>query len=35
VPRKNNGAVKGVEPGKAMPIPYTKACGDCHDAETL
>ena len=27
VPRKDNKAVKGVEPGKAMPIPYTNACG--------
>ena len=27
VPRKGNKAVKGTEPGKAMPIPYTNACG--------
>ena len=27
VPRKDNPAVKGVEPGKVMPIPYTNACG--------
>lgn len=35
VPRKDNPAVKGVEPGKAMPIPYTNACGACHDVENL
>ena len=35
VPRKNNKAVKGVEPGKAMPIPYTNACGSCHDTDSL
>ncbi len=35
VPRKSNKAVKGTEPGKAMPIPYTNACGTCHDAENL
>lgn len=35
VPRKDNPAVKGVEPGKAMPIPYTNACGECHDATKL
>ena len=35
VPRKDNKAVKGVEPGKAMPIPYTNACGTCHDVENL
>lgn len=35
VPRKDNKAVKGVEPGKAMPIPYTNACGACHDVENL
>ena len=29
VPRKANPAVKGVEPGRAMPIPYTNACGAC------
>ena len=33
VPRKTNKAVKGVEPGKAMPIPYTNACGACHEAD--
>lgn len=35
VPRKDNVGVKGVEPGKAMPIPYTNACGKCHNVETL
>ncbi len=35
VPRKDNKGVKGVEPGKAMPIPYTKGCGACHDVEDL
>jgi predicted CXXCH cytochrome family protein len=35
VPRKDNVGVKGVEPGKAMPIPYTNACGKCHDVEAL
>lgn len=35
VPRKYNKGVKGVEPGKAMPIPYTNACGTCHDAGNL
>jgi predicted CXXCH cytochrome family protein len=35
VPRKDNVGVKGVEPGKAMPIPYTNACGKCHDVDAL
>ncbi len=35
VPRKDNVGVKGVEPGKAMPIPYTNACGKCHNADNL
>ena len=35
VPRKSNKAVKGVEPGRAMPIPYVNTCGTCHDADTL
>ncbi|MFZ5996831.1 MAG: cytochrome c3 family protein [Nitrospirota bacterium] len=35
VPRKNNVGVKGVEPGKAMPIPYTNACGTCHNVDQL
>lgn len=36
VPRKDNVGVKGVVPGKAMPIPYTNACGAaCHDTKNL
>ena len=36
VPRKDNKGVKGVESGKAMPIPYTNACGAaCHDTKNL
>jgi hypothetical protein len=35
VPRKDNKAVKGVEPGRAMPIPYTNPCGTCHDVSAL
>ncbi len=35
VPRKDNKAVKGVDPARAMPIPYTKGCGSCHDVESL
>ena len=35
VPRITNKGVKGVEPGKAMPIPYTNACGTCHEAEKM
>jgi hypothetical protein len=35
VPRKDNKAVRGVEPGRAMPIPYTNACGSCHDVDNL
>ena len=36
VPRLTNKAVKGVESGKAMPTPYTNACGNnCHKAEKL
>jgi predicted CXXCH cytochrome family protein len=36
VPRKDNKAVKGVAPGAAMPIPYTKPCGAaCHDTKNL
>jgi hypothetical protein len=28
--------LKGVDPEKAMPIPYTNACGgSCHDVEAL
>lgn len=36
VPRKDNKGVKGVAPGAAMPIPYTKPCGAaCHDTKNL
>jgi hypothetical protein len=36
VPRKDNVGVKGVEPGKAMPIPYTNSCGaGCHNTSAL
>ncbi len=35
VPRKDNAGVKDVEPGKAMPIPYTNKCGMCHKADGL
>ena len=36
VPRITNKAVKGVEPGKAMPTPYTHSCGaECHKAEKM
>ena len=30
VPRKTNVSVAGIAPGRAMPIPYTSACGTCH-----
>jgi hypothetical protein len=30
VPLKTNVSVKGVPPGRAMPIPYTASCGTCH-----
>jgi hypothetical protein len=35
VPRKTNVAVRGVAPGRAMPIPYTSACGTCHAVNEL
>jgi len=35
VPRKTNVAVDGVAPGRAMPIPYTSACGTCHVVNEL
>ena len=35
VPRTTNVGVKGVAPGKAMPIPYTNSCGGCHDVSEL
>ena len=33
VPRKTNPAFKNIEPGKAMPVPFTNACGECHDVD--
>lgn len=30
VPFKKDIAVKGIEPSKAMPIPFTNSCGTCH-----
>ena len=35
VPLKTNVAVDGVPPGRAMPIPYTSACGTCHVVSEL
>jgi hypothetical protein len=35
VPLKTNVGVKGVLPGRAMPIPYTGACGTCHMVNEL
>jgi hypothetical protein len=35
VPRKTNIGVDGVPPGRAMPIPYTAACGTCHNVTEL
>ncbi|HEY3321072.1 MAG TPA: hypothetical protein VGP72_11450 [Planctomycetota bacterium] len=35
VPRKFSPGVAGVQPGLAMPIPYTNSCGTCHDASKL
>jgi predicted CXXCH cytochrome family protein len=35
VPLKTNIAVDGVAPGRAMPIPYTAACGTCHNVNEL
>jgi Doubled CXXCH motif (Paired_CXXCH_1) len=35
VPKKTNVAVRGVPPGRAMPIPYTAACGTCHVVNEL
>lgn len=35
VPKKDNVGVKGAEPGKAMPVPYTNICGSCHNTEGL
>jgi predicted CXXCH cytochrome family protein len=35
VPLKTNIGVEGVSPGRAMPIPYTGACGTCHAVNEL
>lgn len=35
VPLKTNVAVRGMPPGRAMPIPYTNACGTCHVVNEL
>jgi predicted CXXCH cytochrome family protein len=35
VPLKTNVGVSGVPPGRAMPIPYTSACGTCHVVNEL
>lgn len=35
VPSKTNVAVRGVAPGRAMPIPYTSSCGTCHVVSEL
>lgn len=35
VPLKTNAGVDGVPPGRAMPIPYTAACGTCHVVNEL
>ncbi|MDP6652709.1 MAG: cytochrome c3 family protein, partial [Gammaproteobacteria bacterium] len=35
VPLKTNVMVRGVEPGQAMPIPYTNSCGTCHEVDEL
>jgi hypothetical protein len=33
VPGKTIKAAQGVESGRAMPIPYTNACGACYDVD--
>jgi hypothetical protein len=35
VPKKFSAGVAGVQPATAMPVPYTNACGTCHDASSL
>jgi hypothetical protein len=35
VPLKANVSVRGVSPGRAMPIPYTNSCGTCHVVNEL
>jgi hypothetical protein len=35
VPLKTNVAVRGLPPGRAMPVPYTSSCGTCHVVNEL
>ncbi len=35
VPLKTSATVRGVTPGRAMPVPYTNACGTCHVVSEL
>lgn len=35
VPLKTNIGVRGLPPGRAMPIPYTGSCGTCHVVNEL
>jgi hypothetical protein len=35
VPSKTSVAVRGVLPGRAMPVPYTSSCGTCHVVSEL
>jgi len=35
VPLTTNVSVRGVAPGRAMPIPYTNSCGTCHVVNEL
>lgn len=35
VPSKTSVAVRGVAPGRAMPVPYTSSCGTCHVVSEL
>jgi hypothetical protein len=35
VPKKTNVGVRGVPPGRAMPVPYTASCGTCHVVNEL
>ncbi|MCZ4260131.1 hypothetical protein O4G76_04660 [Limimaricola sp. G21655-S1] len=35
VPRTTTVGVQGELPGNAMPIPYTSACGTCHDVSEI
>jgi hypothetical protein len=35
VPLKSSPLVRGVSPGRAMPVPYTGSCGTCHIVNEL